>query len=220
MPRFVAWRAARLIARLIPRLVPGFDTARLIPRLVARFVARLDSTRFNARLAPRVATRFHATWLDDHRTVDWRGVIRPVATSPAALVIVPVIAVIAVVATIIAAIVLVVARPIGPLTPAVSAVVVAIVAVIVAAPTVVVAVIAGAIRAPIAIAHDRGRNDAEPAEITTGHAAPCIVVDRPLTLARDEALTARAIRAPILEDEPRLRTIWPHEHDAAAAIIA
>src|SRR6266571_4967017 len=75
-------------------------------------------------------------------------------------------------------------------------------------------------RAPAAVAHIRGRNRADAADVATGDPASPVVVHGPLTLPRHEAVTVGLVAAPILEDEPGLRAVWPPVHDAGAAVVA
>ena len=64
----------------------------------------------------------------------------------------------------------------------------------------------------------RRRNDAPASQVGAAHAATLGIVDRPLALARQEAVVIGA--APVPEDEAWLGTQRPCEHHPGAAVVA
>jgi hypothetical protein len=68
------------------------------------------------------------------------------------------------------------------------------------------------------IANVRRRNDSQTTQIPARDTATRVVVDRTLALAGDKSVAVRLRGAPVLEDEPWLRTIGANEHHATAAI--
>src|SRR5262245_49108436 len=193
---------------------------RLIARLVARLVARFHAPRFVPRLAPRLRARFDSARLGlTHAGLDLRLLIPRLALLR-----------------------LLVARLLLQVPPArrhhrtvlrrwtiLGVVVLPIASTIDAAAikstrrrATIVSRVASAsadrAHAVAAITHIGRRSDAKSVEIPPGHTAARIVIHRTLAFACDKSVAVGLRRAPVLEDEARLRTVGAHEHHATAAI--